>query len=110
MPRLLKWFAFALGLLALSLIGIYLFDRMARCTTNGLAREDALKVANKKLNIDFKENSSDKFVLDKEQFETDTGVWIFSFRTKECTVMVDIDSCGASDIGGITESCVRLQK
>ena len=110
MPRLLKWLAFGVGILAIALISIYLFDRMARCTGKGLAREDALKIATKKLNVDFKSTSPNDFVLDKEQFETDAGVWIFTFRAKECTVMVDVDSCGASDIGGITQSCVRLQK
>lgn len=102
----MKWIAWALVVLVLLSIGVYFVDRMTRCTANGLARGDALRIADEKLKTKFKgEKLTNEFLLVSEQFESDKS-WLFTYRAKDCTVAIIIDKCGVADIGGISKACI----
>lgn len=106
----LKWITLALMALVLLISTLYIVDRITRCTTNGLARNDALKIADKKLKIQFRDHPSlDNFVLVGEQF--DDKSWMFTYQFKDCVVDIIIDRCGVADVGGLSEGCdMRGQK
>lgn len=106
----IKRLALVLIVPVLILAIVYIADRMIRCTTKGLSRNDAVKIADKKLKTQFRNNPSvDEFVLVAEQF--DNRSWMFSYQLKDCYVDIIIDRCGVADVGGLSEGCIaRTQK
>ena len=95
----------ALIVVGLLIIGLLILDNFVRCKVNGLVRDDAIKVADRRLKTKFKghylENS---FVLQSEQLEDDKS-WLFVYTGKDCVVGIIIDKCGVADIGGWSKGC-----
>ena len=84
----------------------HVLDRMIACTANGLTRDAALKISNDKLKIHLRSKAPD-FALVESQFDTFKKWWTFSYRYRDCNIDIIVDECGVSDVGGLTEECVR---
>lgn len=97
-----------ISVIVLFFVSAYFWDKAKRCEANGYTRENANKIAMKKLEIDF--NNFSSFMLKNEQFDEYDKNWMFTFKNDGCNVDVIVDKCGVSDIGGLTENCFPLQK
>lgn len=103
----IKWFRFALLALVIALLSIHLIYKMTHCRANGLARSEALIIADRKLKTEFRGSFlSSEFTLEKERFENYDKSWVFTYRARNCKVDIVIDNCGVSDVGGMTEGCI----
>jgi len=88
-------------------IGFYFVEKVIRCENDGLTRDAAIRIAEKKLSADFKNPS---FSLKSEKFQEYGKIWLFIYSNDNCIVAVSIDKCGVSDIGGISKECTAFQK
>ena len=111
MRRQIKWTVCAFAALALILLGIYVFYIATRCSENGVARDDAKKIATEQLKLKFSKNAlSNDFILEKEEFDAVDKSWIFTYRARDCTVAIIIDKCGVADVGGMSEGCLPTRE
>lgn len=101
-----KWIMFVFIALTLLVFGIHFTDRAIHCKMDGLSRDEALKVANWKLGIQFRKSALlYQFKLTAEQVESDKS-WIFTYRTDDCVAYIIVDKCGVTDVGGLSKNCV----
>lgn len=95
-------------LVALSLLGFYVYDRVHRCTLHGVPRKAALPVAEIKLRVTLANYPSvAEFKLIREQFDKTDDTWVFDFQENDCEVSIIIDKCGVSDVGGLSKGCLN---
>ena len=87
---------------------VYFVDRVIRCKENGLTYNNAFKVANEKLKVDFNNHSS--FELKDKEFDSSDKHWRFIYTSGDCSVSIIVDNCGVSDIGGFSKGCIALLK
>jgi len=91
----------------LAVIGsAFAVDHFLRCNGKPLSREEALQRATDKLR-----RFSQKFVvgnaqpeLVEEHYDATQKTWMFRFRGKACEIIILVDRCHGTDIGG-TNGC-----
>ena len=78
-------------------------DYVHRCMAPPLSREEASERALARLEK-FKKSFGvrEVFTLTESSFDKQSSAWIFSFTSKDCTVMIVTDRCHGDDIGGLT--------
>ncbi|RZI77647.1 MAG: hypothetical protein EOP38_28395 [Rubrivivax sp.] len=95
------------GLLIVLLVTSLLHDYWWRCSSGGLDRDDALKIAKERLEDLEKRYGTKEFVL--KASEKESTDWLFTYEFKGCTVDIIIDKCGVADVGGMSSGCSRSQ-
>ena len=103
----MKKIIICITVVAVLLVGVFFWQKTIRCKKTGLTHKNAIKVAIKKLQVDFKKVS---FSLKDEAFDNNDKIWILTYHAGDCVVDVIVNRCGASDIGGLTEGCLSFQK
>lgn len=102
----IKWIVYVFIALVLIALGLYFTGIKKHCKAEGLSREEALKIANWKLGIQFRASTLlRQFKLAAEQFESDKS-WTFTYRADDCTAYIIVDKCGVTDVGGLSEGCI----
>lgn len=96
-----KWL---LGVFALVIvfISVGFIDHCVRCKADGLSHTEALKLANWKIDQQFKKNQP-SIKLINERFEN--KVWFFEYQDKNCITDLIVDQCGVIDNGGVSSEC-----
>jgi len=97
-----------IGLFAVvAIIGsVFVVDHFVRCNGKPLTRDEAFRRANAKL-----QRFSEKFVvgdtppgLVEERYDDKQKAWMFTFRGRACEIIILVDRCHGTDIGG-TNGC-----
>jgi hypothetical protein len=105
--RVLSTSAVAVALVAALLFG----DYWLRCHGKPLARDEALKRANIRMQYLSKDwvLGSPLPVLVAEQYDPKDGSWMFTFRNNTCQVDIVTDRCNGTDVGGMSKGCTTHQ-
>jgi hypothetical protein len=102
-----KWLYLAFGVLITFVVCVHYVDRMLRCKADGLSRDEALVIANWKLGIQIKDSDLlRRFKILSDQFESGK-VWSITYQAEDCLIIINVDKCGVTDIGGLSRGCPR---
>jgi hypothetical protein len=97
-----------IGLLVI--FGVYLQEEK-RCKKDGVEYKEAELNANKRFNYLAKNYYFDNMIIKSTKKSDDNKNWTFAYIDKaKCEVMINVDECGATDVSGVSNSCVSAKK
>jgi hypothetical protein len=109
MKRKVKWIL-AIVIVVLAIIGVFLQEER-RCKKDGFEYKEAELNANKRLNYLAKNYIFENMII-KSTIKSDYDKnWTFAYiDNAKCEVMINVDECGATDVSGVSNSCVSAKK
>lgn len=110
--QMTKKFKYSLVVLIFIIIFAIMFKLENKsCKENGLEREEAVANADKRLSYFAKNYEFKNMKLQSSGKSDHDKSWTFSYiDDAKCEVMVDVDSCGATDISGFSAPCLLSKK
>jgi hypothetical protein len=87
------------------------YDASARCRPLGYTQEDAEEHAFKKLKFQMERHNFSNIILTSKKFDISEKLWSFEYQdNNKCSISISVDSCGATDVGGMSHQCIALMK